>query len=288
MRRSVTAPVDIDPASLLVLMQRHGIRHVPLLDDDGRVRSLAMLDDLIPPQAVPREAVIMAGGAGSRLRPLTDDMPKPMLPVGGRPLMELTVERLRLAGIQRVNVATHYKPDKIVDHFGTGEDFGVEFEYVTESTPMGTAGALGLMTRPRETMLVINGDILTEVHFDAMLAFHREHHAVLTVAVRKFEMNVPYGVVEADGHQVRTLVEKPVIRLFTNAGIYLLEPAAYDYIPAGESFDMTDLIRALLDGGQTVVSFPVLEYWLDIGQHLDYLQAQEDVKQIVDNMKVGM
>lgn len=283
----VSAPVGTAPARLLHLMSEHRVRQIPLLDVDTRVVDLAIIDDLLPQEQAPLQALIMAGGAGRRLLPLTDDTPKPMLPVGGRPLMELTVERLRHAGVRRVIVATHYKPEKIVAHFGNGEEFGVEFQYLTEDSPMGTAGALGLMIPARETMLVINGDILTEIDFGAMLAFHREHRAVLTVAVRKYEMSVPYGVVEGDGPYVRTLVEKPVINLFTNAGIYLLEPSAYDHIAPGQPLDMTDLIRTLLGAGVVVVSFPVLEYWLDIGQPTDYLKAQEDVKQIRANMKVS-
>jgi NDP-sugar pyrophosphorylase family protein len=136
------------------------------------------------------------------------------------------------------------------------------------------------MQPPQETVLVMNGDILTELDFRAMLAYHGEHKAVLTMAVRKYEIAVPYGVVECEGQgqRVRKLVEKPTLGFFVNAGIYLLEPAAHRYIPGGERFDMTDLIRRLIDEGQPVASFPVHEYWLDIGRHTDYERAQEDVK----------
>jgi dTDP-glucose pyrophosphorylase len=274
----VSAAVGTDAAALLGLMRERSVRQVPLLDRDGRLADLVTMDDLVPQQVLSMRAVIMAGGYGARLQPLTDEVPKPMLPVGGRPLLELIVESLRQAGIRHVNVTTHYKTEAIRDHFGDGNGFGVELKYVTEDRPLGTAGALGLMEPPQETVLVMNGDILTDVDFRAMLAYHGEQKAVLTMAVRKYEMAVPYGVVECEGHRVRKVVEKPLLSFFFNAGIYLLEPAAHRYIPGGERFDMTDLIRRLIDGGQTVASFPVHEYWLDIGRHTDYERAQEDVK----------
>jgi NDP-sugar pyrophosphorylase family protein len=192
--------------------------------------------------------------------------------------MERIVEQLQQAGVRRMVVATHYMPDKIVGHFGDGQDFGVKISYVTEDRPLGTAGALGLIDQQEETLLVINGDILTRVDFRAMLVFHQDNRADLTTAVRKYEMSVPYGVIENDGTFVRSLVEKPMVSLFVNAGIYLLEPAVHHYIPKDQRFDMTDLIQRLLDADRPVASFPIFEYWLDIGQHADYRQAQEDIE----------
>lgn len=275
----VTAAENTEPAELLRLMVEHSVRQLPLLDSGGRLVDLVTKDDLLPSDAVTMKAVIMAGGLGLRLRPLTDDTPKPMLLVGGKPLMERTVERLRRAGVRSVHVATHYKQEKIVDHFGDGDAFGVNLKYLNEEQPMGTAGALSLLPHSEETLLVINGDILTDVDFSAMLAFHREHHAALTVAVRKYEVSVPYGVVEGDGPLVRSLVEKPVMSLFVNAGIYLVEPRCLGFT-RDTPMDMTELISRLLEANEAVVKFPVLEYWMDIGKHTDYLQAQEDVKEM--------
>ena len=274
----VTAPVGISPTDLLRLMREERLRHIPLVDPQGRVVDLVRLDDLVPEEILPLQAVVMAGGFGSRLRPLTEDLPKPMLPLGGRPLLELILEQLRRDGIQRINITTHYMSDKIIEHLGDGRRFGVELNYVTEDRPLGTAGALGLMQTPHEPLLVINGDILTGVDFRAMLAYHQEREADMTVAVRKYDLNVPYGVIESEGAFVRSLVEKPMLSFFVNAGIYLLEPCVHRYIPNGQCFDMTDLIQRLLDEGRPVASFPILEYWLDIGHHADYMQAQEDVK----------
>jgi dTDP-glucose pyrophosphorylase/CBS domain-containing protein len=275
----VTAPVNTEPADLLRLMQERVVRQVPLLDAEGRVTGLVTLDELLPEQALPLQAVIMAGGFGTRLRPLTEKLPKPMLLVGGRPVIERIVEQFRQSGIRQVNITTNYLGNKIIEHFGDGHEFGVEVNYVEEGRPLGTAGALSLMETPQQPLLVINGDILTQVDFRAMLAYHQEHQATLTVAVRKYELSVPYGVIEGEGAFVQRLVEKPTISFFVNAGIYLLEPAAHRYIPSDQHFNMTDLIQRLLDEGQPVVNFPIHEYWLDIGQHVDYERAQEDIKE---------
>ncbi len=273
----LTAKVGTDPGELLAQMIARRVRHIPLLAGDGTVAALATQDDLLPAPLSGVEAVVMAGGFGTRLRPLTEELPKPMLPVGGRPLLELTVDKLREAGIRRVNLATHYQPEKIVGHFGDGAGFGVEVEYVQEETPLGTAGALSLIARRDQRTLVLNGDILTDVDFRAMVAFHEDHHADLTMAVRRYEFQVPYGVVDCEGPEVRGLREKPCLSVFVNAGMYLLEPSVFAHIETGIRLDMTDLIERLVAAGRCVVSFPVREYWLDIGQPADYLQANEDV-----------
>jgi dTDP-glucose pyrophosphorylase/CBS domain-containing protein len=276
--KPVTASPETDRKELIALMHEYVLRQIPIMDNDGKVVDLVMLDDLIPTQDLPLQAVIMAGGLGTRLRPLTEDLPKPMLPVGGKPLMELAIEQLRQVGIRRVNITTHYKPEKISDHFGDGSSFGVALNYVNEDKPLGTGGALGLIDAPTQPMLVINGDILTKVNFRAMLAYHQEHRAFMTVAVKQYDIEVPYGVIECEGARVCSLKEKPQMHFLVNAGVYLLEPKVYAYIPNGEHFNMTDLIQRLLDAGQIVASFPVIEYWLDIGQLADYEQAQNDVK----------
>lgn len=272
----ITAPIGTLDAELLRLMNLHEVRHIPLLEPDGEVMDVALLADLAKEIALPVTAMIMAGGYGKRLQPLTDNLPKPMLPVGDKPLMERVIEQLRSAGIRRVNVATHYRREAITSHFGDGRRFGVEIHYMEEEHPLGTAGAIAQLEATEEPLLVVNGDILTSVDFRAMLDFHRELGADTTVAVRHHEFNVPYGVVETDGVEITGISEKPVVRHFINAGIYLLGPEACQHIPNDQRFDMPDLITWLLAEGRRVVSFPIHEYWLDIGQHADYLQAQAD------------
>ena len=276
--RPITAPAGTSPVDLLRLMRQHSIRHIPLLDEDGRVVSLITLEDLLPENTLPVKAVIMAGGYGKRLRPLTDEIPKPMLPVGGRPIMEWIIEGLREVGICHIIVTTHYKAESITQYFGNGQRFGVQIEYIHEEQPLGTAGALSLLRPWRESLLVINGDILTRVDFRAMFHYHQEYQADMTVAVREYHVQVPYGIVEMENVKIRGLNEKPSFRFFVNAGIYLLEPVVRSHIARDKSFDMTDLIEQLLDAGRSVVGFPVREYWIDVGQHAEYEQASEDMR----------
>jgi dTDP-glucose pyrophosphorylase len=276
--KPVIASLGAKQEILLELLQKNLLRQLPILDNKGKVVDLVMIDDFIPAQDLPIQAVIMAGGLGTRLRPLTEDMPKPMLPVGGKPLMAWLIEQFRQVGIRHVNITTHYKPDKISDHFGDGSSFGVELNYVHEDKPLGTGGSLRLIDTPKEPLLVINGDILTKVDFRAMLVYHREHRAVMTVAVKQYDINVPYGIVECEGSRVSALKEKPQMHFLVNAGVYLLEPKVYEFIPEREHFNMTDLIQWLLDSDQIVASFPIIEYWLDIGQLADYEQAQKDMQ----------
>jgi dTDP-glucose pyrophosphorylase/CBS domain-containing protein len=273
----LTAPAGTTPAELVALMQRYDVRQIPLVDDEGRVRDLALLHDLVELEGPPLRAVVMAGGFGTRLAPLTEETPKPMLPVGDRPLLERIIEQLRDAGIRHVNLTTHYRADVIAEHFGDGREHGVEIEYVPEERPLGTAGALGLVDAD-EPILVMNGDILTRVDFRAMHRFHDEHDADMTVAVRPYEARVPYGLVELDGGVVTGISEKPLVRGFVNAGIYLIAPNARALVEPGEALDMPQLIERLLDEGRRVVGFPLREYWLDIGRLADYEQALADAE----------
>lgn len=276
--RPITAPAGSSHSQLVALLRETGVSHVPLVSGEGRVTGLVCLDDLLEEDETQLQAVVMAGGRGTRLHPLTEDMPKPMLPVGDRPLMERIIRQLSETGIRQVSVTTHFRAEKISDYFGNGQEFGVNMNYIAEDRQLGTAGGLALMPEPETTLLVVNGDILTEMDFRVMQAFHREHRAALTIAVRLYEVQVPYGVVESEGVHVQRLVEKPVHKFFVNAGVYLLEPEVHRLIPKGRHFDMTDLIREAMAHGMTVVSFPIWEYWRDIGQHQDYVQAQADVK----------
>jgi len=273
----LTAMAGTSDATLLQMMTENGVRHIPLVDDQGCVVDIAILSELVKEYELPIQAMVMAGGYGTRLRPLTDELPKPMLPVGDRPLLEIIVGRLREAGIRQVNVATHYKSEVIADHFKDGQEFGVDIRYVKEDQPLGTAGALSLLEESNEPLLVINGDILTRVDFRAMLSFHREHEADLTVAVRQYEFRVPYGVIDTDGVAVTGISEKPMVRQFINAGIYLLNPSIRRLIPNGQHYDIPELIERLLQEGRPVVCFPIREYWLDIGKSDQYDQAKVDV-----------
>ena len=279
----VTASIGAEESIWIDLLKQHKISHLPLLDSAKCVKGLVKLDELLLGRTPGLEAIVMAGGEGQRLMPLTENTPKPMLPVGDKPLLEIILKNLADAGITKVKVATHHKPETIKTHFGDGKEFGVDLSYVSEERPLGTAGGLGLLKPPDQTTLVINGDILTNVDFRAMLSYHKEHQADLTVAVRHYDLKVPYGVVECAGPAVERITEKPVFGVFVNAGIYLLEPTTYCFIPNDEHFHMTQLIGRFLSAKRVVVSFPIHEEWLDIGNHTDYQRAQELVKDLKVN-----
>lgn len=277
-RTPVTVPAPITHAEALRLMNTHDINHLPVIDTAGRVQQFLLRKDLVTDADLGISAVIMAGGRGTRLRPLTDSIPKPMLPVGDRPLLELTIKQLRKCGIRDVNLTTHYLPEMITDHFGDGSEFGVDISYCLEDNPLGTAGGVQLVKNRNNTLLVMNGDILTDLPLQEFVAYHHDNGADMTVGLRKYELKVPYGVVKSDGVKITGLQEKPVLDFFINAGTYLVSPVAREFIPEGRKFDMTDLIQALIDAGRTVIGFPIREYWLDIGRLEDYQQAQEDVR----------
>jgi dTDP-glucose pyrophosphorylase len=281
MQKSFTSvKCGMSASEIFDIMRIKSLRHMPVVDEHGTVVDLAHLFDIVKQKSVDISAVVMAGGLGRRLRPLTENVPKPMLPIGNRPLLEIILQQLRLAGFQQVHVSTYHKEEVITKHFGDGSKYGVDINYLTEKQPLGTAGALGQLgaLSSDEPILVINGDILTGLDFQTMLDYHREHKADITVAVRKYEFLVPYGVVECEGSNICKLKEKPKYNFFVNAGVYLIESSARSYIPKDQYFNMTDLIQALIDSGLSVISFPIIEYWLDIGKQTDYLQAQEDIK----------
>lgn len=278
-RNPVTVNPDTPPAIVLQTMNRFDVNHLPVIDAEGVIVDLLLRRDLIRDNGQVA-AVIMAGGLGTRLRPLTENLPKPMLPVGDRPLLERTISQLRDAGIRRVNITTHYLAEKITSYFGDGREFGVELNYVSEERPLGTAGCLRLVRDHEDPLLVINGDILTGVRFPDLVAYHHELGADVTVGVRRFKLEIPHGVVECEGPRLLRMREKPQLSFTINAGIYLLEPSVYRYLPASESFDMPDLIQSLLQKGRHVVTFPITEYWLDIGRPGDYAQAQDDVERV--------
>lgn len=218
----------------------------------------------------------MAGGYGTRLQPLTKELPKAMLLVGKEPLLQLIIKRLCKAGIRQVEIATHYKAEKIVEHFGDGKALGVRLRYLNEERPLGTAGALGLMEVPAEPFFVINGDILTDVDFQQMLVFHRKQQAEMTVALQAYEVEIPYGVVQVRDSLIREVAEKPRSQHLVSAGIYLLQPSVRHWIPKEKYCDMPDLIRKLIDEGRRVAGFPIHEHWSDIGSSAEYQKVLEE------------
>jgi len=250
---------------------------LPVVDNERRVVGLVTLDAVLRALREETIVVLMAGGLGSRLRPLTESTPKPLLPVGGRPLLEITVDNLARQGFLRFVLSVNYKAEMFREHFGSGEKFGVDIQYVHEAEQLGTAGALRLLPeRPAAPLLVMNGDILTNFNARHLVQFHREQQVVATMCVREYEWKVPYGVVSmSDNGRMQRFEEKPSRREFVNAGIYVLSPDVLDHLPGTGPIDMPTLIdRASAAAGAAAV-YPLHEYWLDIG-HLDDLQRAQD------------
>jgi dTDP-glucose pyrophosphorylase len=277
----MVAPPGLSTTAAVAVMRRRGIRQLPLVDDAGRVVDLLFLDDLLAPAPLPNAAMIMAGGEGKRLRPLTESTPKPLLRVGGKPLLEIMIERLRGAGIDRVLLALHYKRQMIEEHFGDGARCGVTIKYHYEDTPRGTAGSLhearrypGFTDHP---LLVLNADILTKCDFREMLTFHARNRAHMTVGTVPYTVDLPYGILELDGARLAAVKEKPSLDFVINSGIYVVEPSVLEAMGAGAVLDMPELIAGVMSRGQHVVAFPIREYWLDVGRLDDFHKAERDV-----------
>lgn len=256
-------------------MNQNQFRHLPVVDAQQKMVGLFYQKKNIEPISNP--VVLMLGGMGTRLRPLTENIPKPMLPVGDQPILETIVKHIAEQGFEEFYFCINYLGEQIRDYFGSGESLGIRIHYIEETTRMGTAGALSLLPQlPDEPFIVMNGDLLTKVDLRSLLNFHRENENMVTACVREYSQQVPYGVMELEGHQISQLVEKPVYRYFVNGGIYALSSQALDYVPEETFYDMPSLIDAALAQSQKVGGFPITEYWMDIGQMPDYYQAQAD------------
>jgi dTDP-glucose pyrophosphorylase/CBS domain-containing protein len=272
----IMAPIATPRQKLLEIMKAHSIRLVPLLDEQDRLVDVAFLSELEKQAPLPCRAIIMAGGLGTRLKPLTDEMPKPLLPVGEKPIIELLINRLSHAGFKEVIIATCYLGDQISSYLGNGSEIGIAIQYIEEKSPLGTAGALSLIKPSDLSLLVINGDILTKIDFHAMFRFHEKSQASMTVGLHQITYQIPYGVVQVNGADISAIQEKPEIPYLVSAGVYLISPGAHLQIPkTKDRFDMTDLIGLLLKQGDRVVGFSILEYWLDIGHLDDYRKANK-------------
>jgi dTDP-glucose pyrophosphorylase len=278
-----TVPPNMPRQAVLKVMADLGIHQLPVVDADGHVFGLERIDSLIEIPSVDTWVILMAGGLGTRLKPITETIPKPMIPVGGRPLIENIVNNFVAQGFRRFIFAVNYKAELFREHFGDGQRLGVTIEYLHERERRGTAGALALLhERPTSPILVMNGDLMTTVNFRQLLDFHREHAAAATMCVREYAFQIPYGVIEADRHRLTALVEKPLRTALVNAGIYALSPEAIDVIPAGRMYDMTDLFADLVAAGRNTVVFPVHEYWLDIGRIEDLERASSDYSKVFE------
>lgn len=277
-RSFVSAKTTDRRDDVLKIMREKKLRQIPVLDEAGRVVNVWTLLELIEKEQHDNWVVLMAGGLGTRLRPLTEDCPKPLLRVGGKPVLQTIIENFVDQGFSKFYLSVNYKAEMIEEYFGDGSKFDAEIRYVRENQRLGTAGALGLLPkRPESTFFVMNGDLLTQVDFEKLLSFHHEHNAIGTMGVREYDIQIPYGVVDIDEtSRIAAIREKPVHTVFANAGIYALEPAALDWIKENEYLDMPTLFSSLMGDGKETIAFPIHEYWLDIGRRQDFDRANDE------------
>lgn len=275
---AVTAPAD--RAAVLDLMQARHISQVPVLDADGVVVGLHLLREFVTAEPIEVAAVLMAGGKGTRLRPLTDTIPKPMLPVAGRPILERLVLHLVGAGVRDLYLSVNYRAEVIVEHFGDGSRFGCRISYLHEEAdrPLGTGGALALLPaaerRRGRPILVMNGDLVTSFDVAALLDAHRDASAVATIGAREHVTDIPFGVLEEEGGYLRALAEKPRLSHLVNAGVYVLEPAVLTDVPPGIEYPITELLAALVRAGLPVWTHRLDGDWVDVGRPAQLRQAR--------------
>ncbi|MBS1189843.1 MAG: transferase protein [Rhodocyclaceae bacterium] len=273
-RNPLVVPDGMSRELVLLLMQANKVQQIPVVDTDGRPVGLHLWDELTSPAERPNMMIIMAGGMGTRLRPYTESCPKPMLPVAGRPMLEHIIERASLEGFRHFVLAIHYLGHMIEDHFGDGGRFGVHIDYMRETSPLGTAGALSLLDRVQTLPFVVtNGDVMTDIRYGELLDFHVRHGATATMAVRLHEWQHPFGVVQMDGVDIVGFEEKPIARTHINAGVYALSPAALGYLEPGARCDMPTLFERIKVVGQRTVAYPMHEPWLDVGRPDDLERA---------------
>jgi len=278
-KNPITANESDSREELLRLCSMGRIGQVPILGKNKQIINLFVLDEGLSQRQYDNTVVLMVGGLGARLMPLTEDTPKPMLKLGNKPILQTIVEGFSKHGFTNITMCLGYKSSVIRDFFQDGSRFGVNIDYIVEKQRMGTAGALALLKeKPCKSFFVMNGDLLTRVNYEQMLDYHESHGSKATMCVRKYDIEVPYGVVDVDEENIVSIEEKPIHNFFVNAGIYLLEPNCIDLIPEDKFYDMTLLFEQLMAENNKVISFPLQEYWLDIGNHSDFTKAKKDIK----------
>jgi dTDP-glucose pyrophosphorylase len=254
---------------------------IPIIDEEGMVVGLEELDDLLHTPTYNNKVVLMVGGLGTRLRPLTNTTPKPLLKVGNRPILETIIENFSKHGFREFILSVNYKSEMIEAYFGDGSKFGVKIEYIHEDKRLGTAGALSLMRdRLSDDFFVMNGDILTDINYERLLSYHQVSNSDATMCVREYEHQIPYGVVDIEDEAVVSIKEKPLLNFYVSAGIYMLSPSTLHYIPDDTFYDMPTLYEKLIEEKKNVNSFVLDEYWLDIGQVEEYERANSEFKNV--------
>ena len=275
----LTAHLGTSREEIRELMNRHLVRNIPILDEDGCPCNVVSLRDIVSEEDDGQCAVIIAGGEGKRLRPMTGDIPKPMVRLNDKPILENIMKALTKGGIGNIYISINYKADVIEDYFKDGSAYGAKIDYLREKRKLGTVGPLTLLPEvPTEPLLVINGDVITKTNFSRLIEFHKQHRCIMTVAAIQYMLKIPYGVLDLSGHYLLGVEEKPRKIFLCNAGIYMINPEVIPIIPKNRKFDVTDLIKELVRKGLPVTAFPIHEYWIDIGRPEDLKKAQIDLR----------
>ena len=266
-----------DNHKIMSLMIDEKLSHIPALDEHGRVASIHVMHDLLKKTELTNPVVIMAGGKGKRLRPYTENCPKPMLPVDGKPILEILLEQCIEKGFKNFYFSVNYLKEQIVDYFGDGSNWRVSINYLVEDKPLGTAGSLKLLPADLDqSFLVLNGDVLTQLDASRLLAFHKQNKSDATLCVREHIVTIPFGVVEANGIELMKLKEKPSVSVMVNAGIYVLDPRLLPLIPRDTFLDMPELLEIGQQNSYKVSVCPVHEYWIDVGRPETLEQADRE------------
>lgn len=275
-KHPVVANINDTKERILELANEKKLHQIPIISN-GKLIGIQDIREFLTPKNKPNKVILMVGGLGTRLRPLTNDVPKPMLDVGNKPILHTIVENFAKYGYTDIIMCVNYKSEIIKEYFGNGDKFGVKIEYVLESKRMGTAGALSLLKeRPKDDFFVMNGDLLTNVNFEYLHEYHKDSNALASICIRKYEMQVPYGVVNVRANKVTSIEEKPTQSFFVSAGIYMFSPIVLDFIPKGVFYDMPTLFSELLKHDFPIHPFPIREYWLDIGRMDEYRRANDE------------
>lgn len=276
-RNALVVPPEMGRELVMQLMVANKIQQIPVINEHRHIVGLHLWDEITTVPVRPNMMVIMAGGMGTRLRPHTENCPKPLLPVAGKPMLEHIVERAKLEGFSHFVLAIHYLGHMIEDHFGNGDRLGVQIDYLREQSPLGTAGALGLLNpRPEAAFVVTNGDVITDIRYGGLLDFHIRHDAAATMAVRVHEWQHPFGVVQTQGVEIVGFEEKPLARSHINAGVYALDPGALNALSADARCDMPTLFERLQAQTKRTVAYPMHEPWLDVGRPDDLNRANAE------------
>ena len=276
MNDSPSTALMSDSSDLVMsMMKSKALLHIPLVNSDGVLVGLETLHHLLENKKYDNPVFLMAGGYGTRLHPLTKDTPKPLLDVGGRPILETILGRFIKSGFHNFYISTFYKAEKVRKYFGDGSSWGVNINYINEDKPLGTAGSIGLLPSdlPDLPVLMMNGDVLTKVNFEHLLSFHKDQLGIATMCIREYDIQIPFGVVDIEKNKVKGFLEKPVKKFFINAGIYVFEKEMINSVKVDQYIDMPNLLEQQIKKGKNVSVFPIHEYWKDVGQMKDYQSA---------------